>query len=89
VFLTSPLIEQAFTLKCPVAGKMSVIATLQQPAPFGVSSLNEVVRVFARTQPLTSRTTRSVISRRVTSSTGLGGPNVWTSIWPSAKNSIS
>jgi len=22
VFLTSPLIEQAFTLKCPVAGKM-------------------------------------------------------------------
>ena len=30
MFLTSPLIEQAFTLKCPVAAKMSVIEIFRQ-----------------------------------------------------------
>ena len=30
MFLTFPFIDQAFTLKCPVAGKKSVIGMFQQ-----------------------------------------------------------
>lgn len=60
-----------------------------QPVTLPLGARGETRWGFRPAQPFTSRTTRSVISRSVTVWTGLGGPKVWTSIWPSAKNSIS